>query len=405
MKKSFCFFLFLLALTLLSANDASFRAVGNQLIPINESDIRVQKEILTINRVGRHLEVTVYYEFFNPVDAKDLLVGFEAPAPYNGNYLFNFPQQPYIQDFVVMMNGDILSYDIAHVPYLTTADGIPFYFSDNKKNKGTDFSHPYFQNGKIQSLTSQQCKDTLRNYPGLECPFHYVYHFKAYFNKGLNVIQHTYNYELSMYVGDYYWFDYILTAANRWANHQIDDFTLNINLGDCESFAIAPTFFKDNDDWTINGIGSKSYTVLDSYDEQQRSFFHIQKGSISFHRENFHPDGELFIRRPQLITWFWKNNEEVGQWMKAFQWEYEKLNPHYFTGYFSYGGGDTTSISTNEKYILQHFPLAYHGYVFDDKRLQEYFSGASWYVPNPAYKPEKEPLTDEEKAWMKFWEQ
>ena len=29
-----------------------------------------------------------------------------------------------------------------------------------------------------------------------------------------------------MSVGDEYWFDYILTAANRWANHQIDDFVL-----------------------------------------------------------------------------------------------------------------------------------------------------------------------------------
>ena len=53
------------------ANDGVFYASGNQLIPITETDISVKKEVLTINRVGDHLEVTVYYEFFNPVGEKE----------------------------------------------------------------------------------------------------------------------------------------------------------------------------------------------------------------------------------------------------------------------------------------------------------------------------------------------
>ena len=79
------------------ANDGVFFATGNQLIPITETDIRVKKEILTVNRVGNHLEVTVYYEFFNPVGEKDLLVGFEAPAAYppEERYLDAFPNQPH----------------------------------------------------------------------------------------------------------------------------------------------------------------------------------------------------------------------------------------------------------------------------------------------------------------------
>ena len=52
------------------ANDGVFYAAGNQLIPITETDISVKKEVLTINRVGDHLEVIVYYEFFNPVGEK-----------------------------------------------------------------------------------------------------------------------------------------------------------------------------------------------------------------------------------------------------------------------------------------------------------------------------------------------
>ena len=58
------------------ANDGVFYAAGNQLIPITETDISVKKEVLTLNRVGNHIEVTVYYEFFNPVGEKELLVGF-----------------------------------------------------------------------------------------------------------------------------------------------------------------------------------------------------------------------------------------------------------------------------------------------------------------------------------------
>ena len=63
------------------ANDGAFYAEGNHLIPITETDIRVQKEVLTLNRVDDRIEVTVYYEFFNPVGEKEVLVGFEAEEP------------------------------------------------------------------------------------------------------------------------------------------------------------------------------------------------------------------------------------------------------------------------------------------------------------------------------------
>ena len=98
------------------ANDGVFYASGNQLIPINETDIGVRKEILTLNRVGDHLEVTVYYEFFNPVGEKELLVGFEAESAYNGNDpMATFPKHPHIRNFKVVVNGVPLNYEVAHV--------------------------------------------------------------------------------------------------------------------------------------------------------------------------------------------------------------------------------------------------------------------------------------------------
>ena len=76
-KATFTFIIIFLQLTCL-ANDGAFFAKGNQLIPINESEISVKKEILTLKKI-RHdfIEVTVYYEFFNPNDDKTVIVGFE----------------------------------------------------------------------------------------------------------------------------------------------------------------------------------------------------------------------------------------------------------------------------------------------------------------------------------------
>ncbi len=49
------------------ANDGSYYASGNHLIPVFETDISVKKEILTLKKIrNRFIEVTVYYEFFNP---------------------------------------------------------------------------------------------------------------------------------------------------------------------------------------------------------------------------------------------------------------------------------------------------------------------------------------------------
>ncbi len=136
-----------------TANDGVFYAAGNQLIPITETDISVRKEVLTLNRVGDHLEVTVYYEFFNPV-------------------------------------------------------------------------------------------------------------------------------------GEEFYFPYVLTAANRWANHQIDDFLLFINMGDHESFMIRPDFFKTADEWVFTGRGKTSVDSIWVWDEDSRMkacpLFHIQEGGLSF---------------------------------------------------------------------------------------------------------------------------
>ena len=379
------------------ANDGVFYASGNQLIPITETDISVKKEVLTLNRVGDHLEVTVYYEFFNPKGEKELLVGFEAESPYNSSLdpFEMFPRHPHIRNFKVSMNGEPLPYEIAHVKYGHELDG-KYVFSE------------YYSNGRFTDWTQQQIKDTLAawEYPP-ELPIDYVYHFKAKFRPGLNIIQHTYDFDLSSSVEEGFYFPYILTAANRWANHQIDDFTLNINLGDHVSFHLFPEFFKTAEEWTILGKGKTTIdTVWGLVEGQKCPVFHIQEGSISFRKANFHPEGELRIsqRREWTISaWSWSDNDDdydAASILKCFKEQYfpislpkeRKKEDIYYTIF-----------SPEQRRILKNLPFAYRGYIFKSKELQDYFESTEWYLPNPEYNGNMEVLTAEEKKWVEFW--
>lgn len=67
------------------ANDGLFYTSGNQLVPLNESQISVSKEVLTIclNANGT-ATVDVQYDFLNPEkEERCVTVGFVADAPQN----------------------------------------------------------------------------------------------------------------------------------------------------------------------------------------------------------------------------------------------------------------------------------------------------------------------------------
>ena len=101
-KKILFLLLFSVFFITAKANDGAFYSNGNQLIPIVETDIRVQKEVLKINRIVQktedwdqnYFEVSVYYEFFNPSAEKDLIVGFEAAPRTTRVSLRGFPTIP-----------------------------------------------------------------------------------------------------------------------------------------------------------------------------------------------------------------------------------------------------------------------------------------------------------------------
>ena len=74
-------FLLIPTFGVLYANDGAFYMNGNHLIPVNETQVELSKEILTIKREGRNILIDVDYTFYNPGKAKKVLMGFEAPMP------------------------------------------------------------------------------------------------------------------------------------------------------------------------------------------------------------------------------------------------------------------------------------------------------------------------------------
>jgi hypothetical protein len=218
--------------------------------------------------------------------------------------------------------------------------------------------------------------------------FYYVYHFNAAFKKGLNTIQHTYNFRMSGSVMEHYAFNYILTAANRWANNGIDDFTLIIDMGDFQDFLIEKSFFTDNAAWLMNGkIVNTAKDDQPSYDLYPNSaHFFCQHSPLVFSQKNFHPAGELnlySVRNYELldITTF-----DAAQHKPPF-------NPESTEGIFK---------ATNELSfkILRNLPYARRGFVFKTPEIQAYYEKQKWYSPIPSYVSTENDLTEQETNWL-----
>jgi hypothetical protein len=359
MKKNFVMVLLILANAPAFANDGVFYAKGNQLIPMIETDISVRKEILTLKKVrNQFIEVTVYYEFFNPKVEKTITVGFEAFSPrgdVDGTPVKG--HHPHMRDFTVAMNNSLLKYNVAYV-------------SDSLYSKG----------GAIKSLPMPGANDIQDvNY----VDFYYVYHFEAKFKKGINVVKHTYNYDLSGSVDLNYHFEYVLTAASRWSNKQIDDFTLIMDVGEFETFSMDKTFFKSANDWLINGIGKAEEVKGQPNTAYQRDAvkFHLQKGNLMFQKKNFKISGDLFL----------------------YAQNYRLQNQEYIP--FSYNQDLNISEPQNDFQIkvLKNLPFARRGYVFQNQELNDFFRKVDWYIPNPNYEPNVEILTEHEKNWIARW--
>lgn len=368
-RSSVIFFLLLIQVCFVKANDGAFFASGDHLIPMQETEISLQKEILEIKKIGDVIHVSVYYEFFNPSDEKELLVGFEAASPSGDvNATPIKGQHPYMRNFKVSINDSIVKSMVVYVD------------SELYKKKGL----------KKTKTLKKILKDIESEEENVNAPsFDYVYLFKVNFKSGLNIVKHTYEYDLSISVLYLYYFPYTLTTCKRWANKQIDDFTLKLDMGEMEEFSIVKSFFNSEKEWELQGNGKlfiKKEIIEDGTETKKVMRAIIKNGTLVFKKKDFAPKGELSIYSILYRV--------PGE----FDYKSDQL-PFEF-GHYEFFSEPLPKDEISKK-ILRNLPFARRGMIFKDKDLQKYYTKkVDWYIPDSAYTGELNTLTKEEIKWV-----
>lgn len=361
------------------ANDGVYYTAGNQLIPLAETDIQVKKEILTMTLTdSKDVLVDVYYEFLNPGNAsKTVLMGFEADPSYNDDYKF-YPSgvHPHINGFTVEMNGAALKYKNA-VCDVSKAEG--FHPLDANKYKLDDESN-------LTLVLKTQPEKAVEKYA-------YVYYFDATFKPGINKIHHTYRYTKSMTVGTLYEISYLLSPAARWANRQIDDFTLVIRADKtAKHFVVLSETFGGTEFTVTEGKGKIRRT---SHYDIPCFEFSLRNGAVTLHKKNFRPDPdhELFVGSADYTVTF-NETARFGAFydrsssLQLMLWDQSE---------------HTQKISQAlKKRIAKNLPFADRGHVFKDATLKKYFESLWWYMPDASYKDDTSDFTPSDWEYVKY---
>lgn len=316
------------------ANDGVYYTSGSMLIPVQETDITVEKEILTISLCDDgYARVDVQYVFNNRGPEKVLKVGFEAARPYNTiDTIDPTGRHPYISDFTVIMNGQPLRYSNAVV----VANRINEIYTGPEEGVPEEFG-----------------------------AYAYAYYFRAEFKPGINKVHHTYKYKMSYGVGRTFEVPYWLTPATRWGNGQIDDFTLRIKAEGTEKhFVIEDSIFRAAEFRIVDGTGKirhSQYGWSGSLVEVA-----LRNGTVEWHSVNFKPEKDMNIQSADTYIAF---NKEFP--LGSF---YDRSDNFYFW-----------TDKKIPKTLVNALPYAHRGYVFRKKKLQKLFSSFWWYMPDPEY--------------------
>lgn len=354
------------------ANDGVFFVNGSQLVPIKETSIELTKEILTISLCDDgYAKVDVQYVLTNKGGEKIVTMGFEAEAPYNDDEVLNKQGiHPYIKDFTAVMNGEPISYKngVAASTFgedkaITPLDLGQWKAADEAKLKPDEWleNHTLY-NAKLDSIVT----------------FSYVYYFTVTFRPGVNTVHHTYRYRMSYGVGRTFEVPYWLTPAMRWANHQIDDFTLRFQATNTAKHFYLPDSLFMSAPFTVTE-GAGKVRRITHYDESCTEIA-LRNGTVEWHATNFKPIENIYIQSADML-----------------QMEHFVLGGFYdrSEGYqpWSYLEEKTTAY---DKRILRNLPYASRGYVFKDQTLQDYFKALWWYMPDPTWETSTADFTPRE---------
>jgi len=369
--------IFLAIISQASANDSSYYASGNQIIPLQETDISVKKEVLTIKRINdEKVRITVDYTFHNPPKEKTLLMGFEADSPQGD--ASNAPRNaahPYIENFSVTLNRKVIPHKVS---FFSLPSG------DEGKQKKLYTIDELEKHGIIPKLDNFD--DSNRSY---------VYHFPAIFPPGESKVIHTYDYAISGGVLTTTSIDYLLTPALRWANSQIDDFTLIIDLGEFQQYHLYPSFFDNLHNWTTQGRVKIAMEDVENQMSLETASPMMtvwqQHGSVTFHAKNFKPKGELSLFANLFSL---RDGEKLGTEVEILDAKSLKLS---LQGY-PWLHDELTLKDEFTRKALENLPYARRGYVFQNKELKAFYESQPWHMPDPDYKHPT--LSESEKEWL-----
>lgn len=327
------------------SNDAVYFARGNQLVPVHETDISISSEVLSITLADDgYARITVDYEFYNHGAARTVEMGFEAAKPYNsGDTLITSGRHPYIEDFTVVMNGQSLGYRTAVIE--AGAIDKPFTPEDGME---PDFS-----------------------------PFAYAYYFDAHFDKGKNIVRHTYRYRVSYGIARTFTVPYWLTPALRWRGGKIGDFTLRITADKtAKHFIMADSLFTASEFVVTRGAGKVRHT---QYGYEDMVEVALRDATVEWHSHDFVPRANIEIMSADVYTFF-DDNYPVGTF-------YDRSD------YYVAGGYNGKPVPRR---LARNLPYASRGYVFKDPKLRKQFERFWWYMPDPSWQASTDDFTPRE---------
>lgn len=282
------------------ANDGVYYTSGNFLVPMRESSISVRKEILTITiGKGKMANVDVYYEFYNPDSAKTVAMAFEAAAPYNADFdIGKSIEHPYIHDFKVVMNNQPLTYRNMLIDNvwkrsenIIDEDIVPIDLTEWKHEMPKEYDEylwpDVLYSARLDTFISAD----------------YGYMFEATFKPGINIVHHTYSYNMSHGIGNKYSIHYWLTPATRWANRQIDDFTLRIkNENDIDFVISNDSIFMASQFVFAEGMGNvypfvqRDAPYTTTYNQHcTLAIAHGEGAVLEWHANDFAPKSDMLI--------------------------------------------------------------------------------------------------------------
>ena len=373
-KFIFCF-LFILIATVSFSNDWEFSSRGENIVPIETSQVSIKKEEIRMKVVNDGMNVKVKFIFNSPV-SEEKIIGFITPeGGFDDDENYQWDGEMHFKNFTTVVNGKTVKSNVEKMK--------DFY----KKN--------LLSKEEMKKYNVEKYKDS------------YIYYFKANFVKGENTVEHSYNYSGSYGVG-YIDFQYVWTTISKWKNKKVDDFELIIEPG--TSFVSLPYTFWKNErkvNWEIVGEGkidTAVQTITDSNTKEKkvlrRVYARLKSGYIRYKTKDFAPDNEFLMEEiKNTATYYPFEKTEKGYVFTDDNFDYTRWICCYVTESYSkekYGTYENYEVelklskeqeeqlkklSDKELEILRNYPFALEGYDFSRKDLRDYFSQFIWYYP------------------------